>query len=109
MDLNECNEHTACLMQSTVPMVLRYVLWEFCFRGELGLMNCNDMRMHVVNKQFELLEFVFDSVYVDWLCMLLCMLVMYAVMYADDLLDMSVVRGVRCVGGMCEMCMFWGW
>ena len=26
-------------------------------------MNCNDVCMCVVNKQFELLEFVFDSVY----------------------------------------------
>ena len=31
----------------------------FGFRGELDFQNC------VVNKQFELLEFVFDSVYVD--------------------------------------------
>ena len=36
-----------------------------CFRGELGLLNCDDICMCVVNKQFELLEFVFDSVYVD--------------------------------------------
>ena len=28
-------------------------------------MNCDDVCMCVVNKQFELLEFVFDSVYVD--------------------------------------------
>ena len=34
-----------------------------CFRGELGFLNC-DIFM-CVNKQFELLEFVFDSVYVD--------------------------------------------
>ena len=33
--------------------------------GELGFMNCDDICMCVVNKQFELLEFVFDSVYVD--------------------------------------------
>ena len=37
----------------------------FGFRGELGLLNCDDVCMCVVNKQFELLEFVFDSVYVD--------------------------------------------
>ena len=37
----------------------------FCFRGELGFLNCDDVCMCVVNKQFELLEFVFDSVYVD--------------------------------------------
>ena len=36
-----------------------------CFRGELGFLNCDDICMCVVNKQFELLEFVFDSVYVD--------------------------------------------
>ena len=28
-------------------------------------LNCDDICMFVVNKQFELLEFVFDSVYVD--------------------------------------------
>ena len=37
----------------------------FGFRGELGFLNCDDVCMCVVNKQFELLEFVFDSVYVD--------------------------------------------
>ena len=37
----------------------------FCFRGELGFLNCEYICMCVVNKQFELLEFVFDSVYVD--------------------------------------------
>ena len=36
-----------------------------CFRGKLGFLNCDDICMCVVNKQFELLEFVFDSVYVD--------------------------------------------
>ena len=37
----------------------------FGFRGELGFLNCDDVCMCVVNKQFELLELVFDSVYVD--------------------------------------------
>ena len=36
-----------------------------CFRGELGFLNCDDICMCVVNKQFELIELVFDSVYVD--------------------------------------------
>ena len=36
-----------------------------CFRGELGFLNCDDISMCVVNKQFEHLEFVFDSVYID--------------------------------------------
>ena len=37
----------------------------FVFRGELGFLNCDDVRMCVVNKQFQLLEFVSESVYVD--------------------------------------------
>ena len=41
-----------------------YFCW-VCFRGELGFLNCDDIYMCVVNKQFELLEFVFDSVYID--------------------------------------------
>ena len=36
-----------------------------CFRGELGFLNCDDICICVVNKQFELLKIVFDSVYVD--------------------------------------------
>ena len=35
------------------------------FRGELGFLNCDDVCMCVVNKHFELLEFVSESVYVD--------------------------------------------
>ena len=35
------------------------------FRGELGFLNCDDVCMCVVNKQFELLKFVFYSVYVN--------------------------------------------
>ena len=33
--------------------------------GEDGFLNGDDIFMCVVNKQFELFEFVFDSVYVD--------------------------------------------
>ena len=36
-----------------------------CFRRELGFLNCDDICMCVVNTPFELLEFVFESVYVD--------------------------------------------
>ena len=35
------------------------------FRGELGLLNCDGICMCVLNKQFELIEFIFDSIYVD--------------------------------------------
>ena len=34
-------------------------------RGELGFLNCDDVCMCIVNKQFERLEFVSESVYVD--------------------------------------------
>ena len=37
----------------------------FGFRRELGFLNCDDVCMCVVNKQFQLLKFVFVSVYVD--------------------------------------------
>ena len=37
----------------------------FCFRGELGFLDCVDICMYDVNKHIELLEFVFDYVYVD--------------------------------------------
>ena len=37
----------------------------FCLRGELGFLDCDDICMYIVNKDFELLEFVFNSVYVD--------------------------------------------
>ena len=33
--------------------------------AELGFLICDDICMCVVNKQFELFEFVFDSVYVN--------------------------------------------
>ena len=42
-----------------------WILDIFGFRGELGFLNCDDVCMCVVNKQFELLEFVSESVYVD--------------------------------------------
>ena len=35
-----------------------------CFRGELSFLNCDDICMCVVNKQFELFEF-FYFIYVD--------------------------------------------
>ena len=63
---NECNESTSCLVQpiATHGSEVMY-FWRVCFRGELGFRNCDDICMRVVNTQFELLEFVFESVYVD--------------------------------------------
>ena len=44
---------------------MKLCIFGVCFRGELGFLNSDEICMCVVNKQFELLEFVFDSVYVD--------------------------------------------
>ena len=49
----------------SVRTVVKLCALGVCFRGELGFLNCDAICMGVVNKQFELLEFVFDSVYVD--------------------------------------------
>ena len=54
---NECNEPTHCLVRS-IGMHSGEVIYfgSFCFRGELGFLNCYDICMCVVN---------FDSVYGD--------------------------------------------
>ena len=63
---NECNEPTSCLVQhiDTHGGEVMYVVCA-CFRGEIVFLNYDDICMRVVDKQFDLLEFVFDSVYVD--------------------------------------------
>ena len=60
---NECNELTSCLVQPIGAHCCEVMY--FCFRGELGFLNWDNFYMCVVNKQFELLEFVYESVYVD--------------------------------------------
>ena len=63
---NECNEPTSCLVQPIGAHCCEVMYFGcFGFRGELGLLNCDDVCMCVVNKQFELLEFASESVYVD--------------------------------------------
>ena len=56
--------HALCNL-SAHTIVKLCTLGVFALRGELGFLNCDDICICVVNKQFELLEFVFDSVYVD--------------------------------------------
>ena len=76
---NECNEPTSCIVQPIVAHCCEVMyFWCFDFRGELGFLNSDDICMCVVNNQFELLEFVFKTVYVDlqfshfycWVCIL---------------------------------------
>ena len=59
---DECNEPTSCLVQPIDAHGGEVMyFWRFSFSGELRFLNY--ICMCVVNKQFELLEFVFDSVY----------------------------------------------
>ena len=63
---NECDEPTSRLVQPIVAHCCE-VMYFGCFdvMGELGFLKCDDVCMCFVNKQFELLEFVSESVYVD--------------------------------------------
>ena len=62
----ECDEPTSCLVQPIVAHSCEVMYFGcFGFRSKLGFLNCDDVCMCVVNKQFEILEFVSESVYVD--------------------------------------------
>ena len=50
---NECNEPTSCLVQLIGAHCCEVMYFGcFGFRGELGFLNCDDVCMSVVNKQF---------------------------------------------------------
>ena len=54
---NECDEPTSCIVQPIVAHCCEVMYFGcFDFNGELGFLNCDDVCMCVVNKQFELLE-----------------------------------------------------
>ena len=60
------DESTSCLVQPIFAHCCEVTYFGcFDFRGELGFLNCDVVCMCVVNKQFDLLEFVFESVYVE--------------------------------------------
>ena len=62
---NECEEPTSSLVLPIgAPGGEAMYIGYFCFRGELGFLDCYDIGMCVMNKHFELLEFVFNNVYV---------------------------------------------
>ena len=54
--------HALCNL--SVRMVVRLCTLDVCFRGEIVFLKCDDICLCVVNKQFELFAFAFDSVYV---------------------------------------------
>ena len=76
----------------TLGAKVMYFGW-VCFRGELGFLNCDDTCMCVVNKLFGLLEFVFDSVYVD---------LQYNKMY------LTFTAGSVCLCGICSHVVVFG-
>ena len=57
----------------------------FCFRDEPGFQNYDDICMCVVSKQFELLEFVLNVVYVD-------------LQYNE--ISLTFIAGSVCLGGV---------
>ena len=59
----------------------------FDFMGELGFLNCDYICMCVVKKQFELLELVFESVYVD---------------LQYDEISLTFTAGSVCLCGVCS-------
>ena len=59
----------------------------FDFRGELDFLNCDDVCICVVNKQFELLTFVSESVYVD---------------LQYDKISLTFTAGSVCLCGVCS-------
>ena len=79
---NKCDEPTSCRVQPIGAHCCEVLyLGRVCFRGELGFLNCNDICMCVVNKQFELLEFVFDFVYLDLQYLLTYLLILFIPMW----------------------------
>ena len=63
---NECDEPTPCFVQHNGAHSGEVMyLGSFCIRGQLGFLECDDICKYVVNKQIELIEFVYDSVNVD--------------------------------------------
>ena len=62
---DDCNGPTSSFVQpiGTHSGEVMY-FWCVSFRRDLGFLNCDDISMCVVNKQFELLSFIIDSFYV---------------------------------------------
>ena len=103
---NECNERTSCLVQpiGTCGGEVMY-FGCVCFRGELGFLNCDNICMGVVNKQFELIEFVFIPFMltcsmmrlISLLLLGLCPCVVSVVMWSSMLLSHLVCTSIYLV------------
>ena len=87
------DEPTYCLVQPIVAHCCEAMYFVFYIRGELGFLNCYDICMCVVNKHFELLEFVFESVYDD---------------LQYDEISLTFTAGSVCLCGACSLVVFLG-
>ena len=117
--INECNEPTSCLVQPIGAHSCEVIYFGcFGFRGELGFLNCDHVCMCVVNKQFELLEFVSESVYVDlqydeisltftagsvWLCGVSSPVKVIGLFVRVSWYPMLCVRLLRCDSDVCTV------
>ena len=105
---NECNEPNACLEQPIGSHCCEVIYFGcFGFRGEFGFMNCDDVYVCVVNKQFEFLEVFLNSIYVDLqydeislrftaesesLCRVVSVCEVGVVPYVDEVVAVTVMR-----------------
>ena len=100
---NECNEPTSFLVQPIGTHGGEVIYFGcVCFRGELGFLNCDDICMCVVNKQFELIEFVLNPFMLT--CIIMSVLCLYScgrlwsvsevvvVPYVDAVVAVTVMR-----------------
>ena len=87
---NECGEPTSYLVRPIVAHCCQVMYFGcFDFRGELGVLNCDDICMCVLNKQFELLEFVLSlfmltcsmMIFLSLLLLSLCACVVFVVLW----------------------------
>ena len=85
---NDCDDPTSCIVQTIVAYCCE-VMYFGCsdFGGELGFLNGDDVCMCVVDKQVELLKFVFESVYVD---------------LQYDEISLTFTAGTVCLCGVCS-------
>ena len=66
---NECNESTPCLVQPIGSHCCEAMYFGcFGFRGELGFLNCDDVCMCIVNKQFDKISLTFTTASVCFCC-----------------------------------------
>ena len=87
-ECDECDELTSRLVQPIVAHCCEVMYFVcFDFRGALGFLKCDDVCMCVVNKQFELLEFVFESAYVN---------------LQYDEISLTFTEGSVCLCGVCS-------